>query len=245
MLRAILLACALCLVPAAAQAHSPYFVDFSGPVSYEGNAYKMQGWFGDGIFAADPVSIVMRHPNGGFSATTFPVTQASGFCPHINFCWGFLFDPTGTIPLIVLSLNPEAMIKDPPKLPESGPAYPDYAKPEMAGFEVSINYLMAPIGFIAAVWQMQRVLVVTTPLALLAAGCLYFMRRWRMEKTDGLYRKAIILFMKLVLVSVLLGIALVFAYIALVAANGAAIAAPVILCFAAKYFYKKYRPART
>lgn len=158
----------LCLHTQTAQAHSPYFQDYSDWNPSEGQEYHLQGWYGDGIFAADPVRIVLRHRNGGISAVADMGTQASGFCPSLDFCWGFTFGPFGVLPQI-WRLNPDKMEKIPAPKEENSFNYPEHWGGGASGFDTSWNYLMLPVAWVTLLQLLLKsgmsvILVVTLPV---------------------------------------------------------------------------------
>jgi hypothetical protein len=132
-----------------AEAHRPYFIPYSNWIKSGEQEYQLQRWYGDGIFAADPVSMALLHRNGGMSAWTTSGSHASGFCPSIDFCWGFTFDPFGLFPTI-WRLNTQA-VAQPTKAIEKDPrdyfGYPEHDAKNSRGFDVSLNYLMLPIAW--------------------------------------------------------------------------------------------------
>ena len=151
------------LLPRTAEAHSPYFVNYSDWVVSEGQEYQLQGWYGDGIFFSDPVRVVLRNRNGGVSAVTARGTQASGYCYSIDFCWGFTFDSSGLFPTL-WRLIPSEMERTPPKQEGKDFGYPETSKDAIKGFSISYNYFMLPVAWITLLPRLTHGFVLTLPV---------------------------------------------------------------------------------
>lgn len=131
-----------------AKAHQPYFIPYSDWLTYNGEQYRMEGWYGDGIFTADPVRVVLRHKTGDLMAVSALGDNAAGYCPSLNYCWGFTFSASGVFPS-VWRLQPE-MIKATEQLP-GDKKYTNRDPEEMKefGFKASYNLLFWPVAWIS------------------------------------------------------------------------------------------------
>jgi hypothetical protein len=133
-------------LPTHAEAHSPYFVDYSDWITEGQEEYRLQGLYGDGIFFADPVRVVLRNRNGGVSAATATGLQASGYCPSLDFCWGFTFGLSGVFPTL-WRLLPSEMERTPANQEDESFGYPEIGKDLPQGFTISYNYFMLPVAW--------------------------------------------------------------------------------------------------
>lgn len=140
--RFFLLAFLFCACASPAFAHNPYFRPLTDWISFNGNEYRLEGWYGDGGITGDPVRIVLRNKVGDFSAVAPSAQSAAGFCPTIENCWGFGFNFG----------FPSFYKIDPGKILAVTPtnfADPDKSVDEF-GFDHSYDYTMLPTAFISA-----------------------------------------------------------------------------------------------
>jgi hypothetical protein len=163
--RFILLLCLILfsLLPAKAEAHSPYFVDYSDWIIERQEEYRLQGWYGDGIFFADPVRVILRNRNGGISAMTAIGSQASGYCPSLDFCWGFTFGSSGIFPTL-WRLLPSEMERTPAQQNDNHLGYPEGNKESPMGFNISYNYFMLPVAWAVTLPHLARNFIFALPL---------------------------------------------------------------------------------
>lgn len=85
----------LCAAPASA--HRPYAFKQKTVDSPQG-PLTIEKLFGDGIFAADPVSMQVRNAQGAVLAYTSVSDHVALFCPSVSSCWAFPHDSVWGIP---------------------------------------------------------------------------------------------------------------------------------------------------
>lgn len=145
----------LLLFPFNAIAHPPYFHPYSDWLIYKNEKYRLEGWYGDGVFTTDPVRVVLKHQNGSINAISPLAKTAAGFCPPLDYCWAFTFYFSGLLPQ-VWRLKPEKithMLE-----PVTDPSNYKYGYPEDTdgikefGFDKSYNLLLWPVA-----WMKQTV----------------------------------------------------------------------------------------
>lgn len=132
-------------------AHRPYFRAYSDWIKFSSGDYQIQGWYGDGIFFADPVSVTLRHRNGGMVAWTEYGRQASGYCPSVDNCWGFTFPGVLAIFPAIWRLDPIAAAQPPQAITGHERDvfnYPEDAANNAQGFILSDNLFMIPVAWL-------------------------------------------------------------------------------------------------
>lgn len=86
--------CFVCLVSASpANAHRPYLVKQGVLETGDGQRVIKEEHYGDGIMVADPVVYQIRSPKGAVLARSPVSSHIASFCPIIEFCWVFPYDP--------------------------------------------------------------------------------------------------------------------------------------------------------
>ncbi len=100
--------------------------------------YKLQGWYGDGIFFQDPMRIILIHKNSGLSAYTELGYDGEVDCPNLENCWVSIKKRDDN-EFVIYRLQPEKMkpVPDPQKdHTAGGPKVLDGT----IGFEASAYY---------------------------------------------------------------------------------------------------------
>lgn len=148
-----------------AHAHSPYRISHSDWLTTaQGRTHQMQALYGDGIFAADPVVLILIDDKDEIKALSPIGAQASGYCPSLDFCWGFTFDLFGIIPAI-WRLDPDGVAPAAPLTPKDI-GYPEYSKIAPFGFTRSLNYFMLPVAWMTLLPTIKMQFLIMTPLAI-------------------------------------------------------------------------------
>ena len=122
----------------AALAHSPYFRDISSWMTLDNQEYKLQGWYGDGIFFQDPMRVILIHKNGGLAAYTELGYDGEADCPSLENCWVSI-KKRDDKEFVIYRLQPGKMKRVPNPQKDNtagGPKILDGA----AGFEPSADY---------------------------------------------------------------------------------------------------------
>jgi len=87
----ILLLCQIWCEPA--YAHRFYIIEDSRIDAPDGSPLIVERLYGDGIIGMDPVSLQIRNLGGAVLAHSQTSTHVATFCPHINYCWAFPYNP--------------------------------------------------------------------------------------------------------------------------------------------------------
>jgi hypothetical protein len=192
-MRIILVFALFFLAANSAYAHSPYLIKEGIVADPNGNEVILEKLYGDGIFTADPVSFQIRSKNGTLLAFTSTASQIGVVCPHVKFCWAFLY--WGILPVgIGLKLDHQSIDWNKPapheKLGEKraeefkkyledndqkrayGFEYPEHRKDNSTGFtEVWWTFPFSPIFIIAGYIVPLIAILFLTALPLFLYAC--------------------------------------------------------------------------
>jgi hypothetical protein len=149
-----------------ALAHRPYFKDMSPWIALGNQEYKLQGWYGGGIFFQDPMRIILIHKNSALSAYTELGYDGEADCPTLENCWVSIRKRDNK-QFVIYRLQPEKMKRVPDSKKDhtaGGPKDLDGA----SGFEPSMNYHGTSLHFLR--W---KTLIAWVVLMLGVAGVFY------------------------------------------------------------------------
>lgn len=93
-----------------AQAHKPYVKPLSDWMTYNGRQYRVEGWYGDGIFFTDPVRVFVRQQDGSVVAISGLGKSPVLDCPDIEKC-RLALDGYGGANDTAWELHPDKMTK--------------------------------------------------------------------------------------------------------------------------------------
>lgn len=148
-----------------AYAHSPYAIP-EGIIETNHGKIQVERYFGDGIILApDPVRGQLRDERGIVIAESPVNFNGVVFCPSLQHCWTFLFNPFATLPT-AWKLAPEK-IDWHASAPPSQDHHPEFFWDEAKAFEPDPRISLEILGTGLLIWEYRLFLAIFIGVRLL------------------------------------------------------------------------------